>query len=132
MGVFRQSELSGNGSYLAVGVILQLGVIRQWELSGNRNYPAIGVIREWELFGNLSYPAVLTKRLQRRIKRNHLNSLKTDRELAQAVRILTFTGKQDGCAGCCCTVRISTRTKNKLPFFYGLPQFLQADASIVS
>jgi hypothetical protein len=57
--VIRQSELSGNESYLAVGVI------RQSELSGYGSYSEIGVIRLWELSGNL----------KRRNERNQLIGL---------------------------------------------------------
>jgi hypothetical protein len=113
----------------------------------------MGVIRQQKLSGSQSYPAVLTKRLQRRINKKPVERFRlwsaglrqTDRltcrrqtngpnencELSQAVRILNFTGKEGGWRSCC-TVRISTRTTNKFPFFYCFPQFLQADVSIVS
>ena len=68
MGVIRQWELFGNGSYSAgelstVEIIRNrscpaMGVIRQWESSGNGSYLAMGVIRQWEISGNGSYPVM--------------------------------------------------------------------------
>jgi hypothetical protein len=105
----------------------------------------MGFIRQSVFFGNGSYPAVLTKRLQRRIKRNLLKGLgfgqqvsdrqsgrlaedrrtdhmKTDCELAQAVRILTFTGKEGGCGDL--AARFESRPGQRISclfLFYSLP-----------